>query len=45
LEHFYEAAQAGATVLLAASIFHFSVIGITDLKRYLRERGVPVKIN
>ncbi len=42
LEHFYEAAQAGATVLLAASIFHFSVIGITDLKRYLRERGVPV---
>lgn len=42
LEHFYEAVQAGATVLLAASIFHFNVIGIAELKSYLHERGVPV---
>ncbi len=42
LEHFYDAVQSGATVLLAASIFHFGVIGIADLKRYLRERGVTV---
>jgi cyclase len=43
LEHFYEAAQAGATVLLAASVFHFNIIGIPELKEYLKKRGVPVR--
>ena len=42
LEHFYEAAEAGATVLLAASVFHFNVIGIPELKAYLRDKGVDV---
>jgi len=42
LEHFYEAAQAGATVLLAASTFHFGIIGIGKLKYYLRSRGVTI---
>jgi len=42
LEHFYEAVEAGATVLLAASVFHFGIIGIPELKEYLRGRGVPV---
>lgn len=42
LEHFYEAVQAGADVLLAASVFHFNVIGIPELKRYLVSRGVAV---
>lgn len=42
LEHFYDAVQAGATVLLAASIFHFGVIGIGELKAYLSGRGVAV---
>ena len=42
LEHFYEAVQAGATVLLAASVFHFGTIGIGDLKDYLRGRGVAI---
>jgi len=42
LEHFYDAAQAGATILLAASIFHFGVIGIGELKAYLSGRGVAV---
>ena len=42
LEHFYEAAQAGATILLAASVFHFQIIAIPDLKAYLRGRGVRV---
>ena len=42
LDHFYEAVEAGATVLLAASVFHFSMIGIPELKQYLRGRGVPV---
>jgi cyclase len=43
LEHFYEAVQAGATVLLAASMFHFGIIGIGELKGYLRGRGVTVR--
>ncbi len=43
LEHFFEAVQAGATVLLAASIFHFGIIEISELKKYLRSRGVNVR--
>ena len=42
-EHFYEAAEAGATILLAASVFHFHIIDIPELKSYLRTRGVKVK--
>jgi cyclase len=42
LEHFYDAVEAGATVLLAASVFHFHLIDIPELKAYLRERGVSV---
>jgi cyclase len=38
LEHFYDAVQAGATILLAASVFHFHLIDIAQLKQYLRER-------
>ena len=43
LEHFYEAVEAGATVLLAASVFHFNMIGIPELKDYLRAKGVDVR--
>jgi imidazole glycerol-phosphate synthase subunit HisF len=43
LEHFYEAVQAGAAVLLAASMFHFGLVGIGELKDYLRGRGVGVR--
>ncbi|MCK4628358.1 MAG: imidazole glycerol phosphate synthase subunit HisF [Sedimentisphaerales bacterium] len=39
LEHFYEAVKAGATILLAASVFHFHIIDIPDLKEYLRQKG------
>lgn len=42
LEHFYEAYEAGATILLAASVFHFHIIDIPELKQYLRGRGVDV---
>ena len=42
LEHFYEAVDAGATVLLAASVFHFNIIKIPELKDYLRGRGIEV---
>ena len=43
LEHFYEAVEAGATVLLAASVFHFHMIDISELKDYLRGRGVDLR--
>jgi len=39
LEHFLEAVQAGATILLAASVFHFKIIGIQELKAFLKARG------
>lgn len=39
LQHFQEAVEAGATILLAASVFHFRMIEIPVLKDYLRERG------
>ena len=38
-EHFLEAAEAGATILLAASVFHFKIIDIQELKSYLRTHG------
>jgi cyclase len=43
LDHFYDAVEAGATILLAASVFHFQIIGIPELKDYLRGRGVNVR--
>jgi cyclase len=44
LEHFYEAVVLGkASAVLAASIFHFGEISIPETKRYLKERGIPVK--
>jgi len=40
MEHFVEAARAGATVLLGASVFHFGLIRIPELKEFLRQNGV-----
>ena len=40
MKHFLEAAEAGATILLAASVFHFGIISIPDLKQYLKTSGV-----
>jgi len=45
LEHLYEAVTIGkAAAVLAASIFHFGEISILEAKRYLKEKGIPVKI-
>ncbi|AKG91690.1 imidazoleglycerol phosphate synthase, cyclase subunit [Geoglobus ahangari] len=45
MEHFYEAFELGkADAALAASVFHFGEIDILELKNYLREKGVPVRI-
>ena len=43
LDHFYQAVEAGATILLAASVFHFGIIRINDLKEHLRDRGVAIR--
>ena len=43
MEHFLEAANAGADVLLAASVFHFHLIDIPELKQFLKANGVAVK--
>jgi cyclase len=43
-EHFHEVFTAGrADAALAASVFHFSEHAVLDLKRFLREKGVPVR--
>ncbi len=45
LEHLYEAVIIGrASAVLAASIFHFGEISISQAKQYLKERGIPVRI-
>jgi len=45
LEHLYEAVTIGkASAVLAASVFHFREISISQAKQYLNERGIPVKI-
>ncbi|ADL42380.1 imidazoleglycerol phosphate synthase, cyclase subunit [Caldicellulosiruptor obsidiansis OB47] len=43
-EHFLEAFKAGAEAALAASIFHFGEILIEDLKNYLKNHGIEVRI-
>ena len=44
LEHLYEAITIGkASAVLAASIFHFGEISISQAKQYLKERGISVK--
>jgi cyclase len=42
MEHFYDAVEAGATILLAASVFHFHIIDIPQLKDYLKGRGLEL---
>ncbi|MBE5825541.1 MAG: imidazole glycerol phosphate synthase subunit HisF [Butyrivibrio sp.] len=44
LEHFYEALTAGgADAALAASLFHYKELEINEVKKYLKEKGVPVR--
>ena len=45
LEHLYEGVAIGkASAVLAASIFHFGEISIPEAKRYLKEKGIPVRM-
>jgi len=43
LEHFYEAAaQGGADILLAASVFHYRILSIREVKEFLQGKGLQV---
>jgi len=45
LEHLYQAVTVGkASAVLAASIFHFGEISISEAKQYLKGKGIPVRI-
>lgn len=44
-EHFYEAlTDAHADAALAASLFHYKELEINEVKQYLRDRNVPVRL-
>lgn len=45
LEHFYEGATKGkAQILLAASVFHYRLLRIRQVKEYLQAKGLKVKL-
>ena len=45
LEHLYEAiVEGGADAVLVASIAHFGTFSIRQMKEYLRDRGIAVKL-
>ncbi len=45
MKHFYDAlTEGGADAALAASLFHFREMEIVDLKKYLKNRNVPVRL-
>jgi cyclase len=45
LEHFYEAVvQGGAQILLAASVFHYRIFSIGEVKAFLRGKGLQVNL-
>ncbi len=45
LEHFYDGIVKGkADAVLAASLFHYKELTIRQVKEYLRERQIPVRI-
>ena len=44
LEHFYEGlTSGGADAVLAASLFHYKELEISQVKDYLAGKGVPVR--
>lgn len=44
LRHFIDGARAGATGLLAASVFHFGTFTVGQVKQALHEAGMPVRL-
>lgn len=45
LEHFYEGVvKGGAQILLAASVFHFRILSIKEVKEFLKKKGLQVSL-
>ncbi len=45
LEHFYDGFVKGkADACLAASVFHYGILSIREIKEYLKSKGVPVRL-
>lgn len=45
LEHFYDSfAEGKADAALAASLFHFKELEIREVKKYLRDQGISVRL-
>ena len=45
MEHFYDAFTEGmADAALAASLFHYKEMEINDLKQYLSDKGIPIRL-
>ena len=45
MEHFYDALEIGkADAVLAASLFHYREMEIRDLKKYLQQKGIEVRL-
>lgn len=45
MDHFYDAlTEGGAEAALAASLFHYKEMEIADLKSYLRNKGISVRL-
>lgn len=45
LEHFYDVFdQEAADAALAASLFHYDELTVHDVKTYLKEKGIPVRL-
>ena len=43
LDHVADACMAGADAVLAASVFHFGQLSITEVKQGLAAAGLPVR--
>ena len=45
MDHFYQAfVEGSADAALAASLFHYREIEITDLKKYLADKGISIRL-
>jgi cyclase len=42
-EHFVDVCKKGASAVLAASLFHFKQLEISDLKKYMKQSGIEVR--
>ena len=44
LQHLVDGVRAGASAVLAASIFHFGEFAIQDAKEFMRQQGIPMRL-